>query len=31
MKSKKLELDADFIGGERSLTPEEEKALSAFI
>src|SRR6218665_2541704 len=31
MKSKKLELDVDFIGGEGPLTPEEENALSPFI
>src|SRR6218665_3489744 len=31
MKSKKFELDVDFIGGEGPLTPEEEKALRAFI
>lgn len=28
---KKLELDVDFIGGQDSLTAEEEKALSDFF
>ena len=31
MKNKKIELDVDFIGGQGPLTPEEEKAISAFI
>lgn len=31
MKTKKLELDVDFIGGQDALTPEEEKALSEFF
>ena len=31
MKTKKVELDVDFIGGERSLTKEEEKSISDFI
>jgi hypothetical protein len=31
MKSKKTEIDMDFIGGEGSLTVEEEKALSDFF
>ena len=31
MKSKKIELDVDFIGGETSLTTEEEKTISDFI
>jgi hypothetical protein len=30
-KIKKTELEVDFIGGEVSLTIEEEKALSAFF
>lgn len=30
-KIKKTELEVDFIGGEASLTIEEEKALSAFF
>ncbi|WP_291102499.1 MULTISPECIES: hypothetical protein [unclassified Flavobacterium] len=30
-KIKKIELEVDFIGGEVSLTIEEEKALSAFF
>jgi len=28
---KKLELDVDFIGGQGSLTSEEEKAVSEFL
>jgi len=31
MKTKKIELDVDFIGGQTSLTKEEELAISAFI
>ena len=31
MKTKKLELDVDFIGGQDCLTAEEEKALSEFF
>lgn len=31
MKTKKLELDVDFIGGQDALTEEEEKALSEFF
>lgn len=31
MKTKKIELDVDFIGGQGSLTIEEEKALSIFF
>ena len=31
MKTKKLELDVDFIGGQDALTPQEEKALSEFF
>ena len=31
MKTKNVELDVDFIGGQRSLTKEEEKAISDFI
>ena len=31
MKTKKLELDVDFIGGQTSLTKEEEKTISEFI
>ena len=31
MKHKKEQLDVDFIGGEGALTPEEEKALSAYF
>lgn len=31
MKTKKLELDVDFIGGQGSLTVEEEKALNEFF
>jgi len=30
-KTKKIELDVDFIGGQGSLTIEEEKALSEFF
>ena len=30
-KIKKIELEVDFIGGETSLTIEEEKALSTFF
>ena len=31
MKSKKIELNVDFIGGQGSLTALEEKALSEFF
>ena len=31
MKTKKVELDVDFIGGQTSLTKEEERALSDYI
>lgn len=31
MKSKKTELDVDFIGGQSGLTSQEEKALSAYF
>lgn len=31
MKTKKIELDVDFIGGQEPLTKEEEKALSEFF
>ncbi len=31
MKTKKLELDVDFIGGQDALTAEEEKALRNFF
>ncbi len=31
MKSKRTELDVDFIGGEEPLTKEEAKAISAYI
>ena len=31
MKTKKVELNVDFIGGQTSLTKEEEKAISDFI
>jgi len=31
MKTKKVELDVDFIGGQTSLTKEEERAISDFI
>jgi hypothetical protein len=31
MKTKKTELDVDFIGGQTSLTVAEEKALSDFF
>jgi hypothetical protein len=31
MKTKKTELDVDFIGGQSSLTIAEEKALSEFF
>jgi len=31
MKTKKVELDVDFIGGQTSLTKEEEKAISNFL
>ena len=31
MKSKKIELDVDFIGGQDGLTSSEEKALSDFF
>ena len=31
MKTKKMELDVDFIGGQGSLSAAEEKALSDFL
>lgn len=31
MKTKKVELEVDFIGGQTSLTKEEEKTISEFI
>lgn len=31
MKTKKKELDVDYIGGEAPLTPAEEKALSEYF
>ncbi len=31
MKTKKIDLDVDFIGGQGSLTKAEEKALSEFF
>ena len=31
MKSKSIELDVDFIGGERLLTKEDEIAFSEFL
>jgi hypothetical protein len=31
MKTKKVELDVDFIGGQTSLTKEEEKTISDYI
>ena len=31
MKTKNIELDVDFIGEQRPLTKEEEKAISDFI
>jgi hypothetical protein len=31
MKTKKIELDVDYIGGQGSLTIAEEKALSDFL
>jgi len=31
MKTKKVELDVDFIGGQTSLTNEEEKTISEYI
>ena len=31
MKSKIVELDVDFIGGQAGLTAEEEKSLSAYF
>ncbi len=31
MKTKKIDLDVDFIGGQGSLTGAEEKALSEFF
>lgn len=31
MRTKKIELDVDFIGEQRPLTKEEEKAISDFI
>ena len=31
MKTKIVELDVDFIGGQTSLTKEEEKAIGDFI
>ena len=30
-KAKTIELDVDFIGGERSLTKEDEQAISDFL
>lgn len=31
MKLKQTELDVDFIGGERTLTKEDEKAISDYL
>nr|WP_288837623.1 hypothetical protein [uncultured Flavobacterium sp.] len=31
MKSKKAELDVDFIGGQEPLTKDEEKAISEYL
>ncbi len=31
MRTKKIELDVDFIGGQTSLTKEEKIAISEFI
>lgn len=31
MKSKRIELDVDFIGGQPGLTSQEEKALSEYF
>jgi predicted metal-dependent phosphotriesterase family hydrolase len=31
MKTKKVELDVDFIGGQTSLTKEEEKTIREYI
>ena len=31
MKKKEIELDVDFIGGQETLTKEEEQALSDFF
>ena len=31
MKTKRMELDVDYIGEQRNLTKEEEKAISEFI
>ena len=31
MKTQKIELNVDFIGGQGSLTTEEEKAISSFL
>lgn len=31
MKTNKIDLDVDYIGGQGSLTDEEEKALSEFF
>lgn len=31
MKNRHKELDVDFIGGQKSMTKEEELAISAFI
>ena len=31
MKSKKTELDVDFIGGQEPLTKDEEKAISEYL
>ena len=31
MKTKKVELDVDFIGGQTSLTKEEERTISEYI
>jgi hypothetical protein len=31
MKTRKIELDVDFIGGQTSLTKEEEKAIGEYF
>ena len=31
MKTRKIELNVDFIGGQNSLTKEEEKTISEYI
>lgn len=31
MKTKKTEFEVDFLGGQESLTKEEEKAISEFL